>query len=191
MWSAVSACGGDCVLQFGCCILPLADSPVAAHHRRVLWVSAMSLFARSMLLLLCGCVFFALFKLYGVPPPRAAAESLHTMQRNIPTPERYLDDWGDQLFQYTFTGLSLCSVYMSSAAVLLSACVCRIRVRFRTCDTTSPSASTPAVQIPSITCVIYAGVYTALLIRCALSMVTAVYVCTAVCTQLSLCVAHT
>ena len=36
-----------------------------------------------------------------------------------------------------------------------------------------------------------AGVYTALLIRCALSMVTAVCVGTAVCTQLSLCVAHT
>ena len=38
---------------------------------------------------------------------------------------------------------------------------------------------------------VYAGVYTALLIRCALSMVTAVCVRTAVCTQLSLCVAHT
>ena len=55
----------------------------------------MSLFARSRLLLLCGCVLFALFKPYGVPPPRAAAESLHTMQQNVPTAERYLDDWGD------------------------------------------------------------------------------------------------
>ena len=33
--------------------------------------------------------------------------------------------------------------------------------------------------------------YTALLIRCALSMVTVVCVCTAVCTRLSLCVVHT
>ena len=63
--------------------------PVAAHLRRVLWVSAMS-FARYRLLLPCGCVFFALVKPYGVPPPRAAAESLHThtMQRNVPTAER-------------------------------------------------------------------------------------------------------
>ena len=52
--------------------------PVADHLRRVLWVSAMSLFARSRLLLLCDCVFFALFKPYGVPPLRAAAECLHT-----------------------------------------------------------------------------------------------------------------
>ena len=68
-------------------------------------MSAMSPFARSTLL--CGCVFFALFKRHGVPPPGAAFESLHNMQRNVLTAERYLDDWGDQLFQYTFAGLSL------------------------------------------------------------------------------------
>ena len=107
--------------------------PVAAHLRRVLWVSAMCLFARSRLLLPCGCVFFALFKSYGVPPPRAAAESLHThtMQRNVPTAERYLDDWGDQRSRYTFTGLCLCGTYMGSAAVLL--CVLRVEDT-RTCS---------------------------------------------------------
>ena len=76
----------------------------------------------------------------------------HTMQRNVPTADRYLDDWGDQLFRYTFIGLSLCGTYMCSAAVLLFVCVCRIRVRVRTCHTASPSSSAPAVQIPSIIC---------------------------------------
>ena len=51
----------------------------------------------------------------------------------------------------------VCSTYTCSAAVLLCACVCRIRVRVRTCHTTSPSSSAPAVQMPSITCVDYAS----------------------------------
>ena len=42
---------------------------------------------------------------------------------------------------------------MCSAAVIQCVCVRRIRVRVRTCHTTSPSSSVPAVQIPSITCV--------------------------------------
>ena len=128
--------------------LPLIS--VAAHLRRVLWVCAMNLFARSRLLLLCGCVFFALFKPYGVPPPRAAAECPHTHHAAGRPSRRYLD-CGDQLLRYTFTGLSLCGTYMCSAAVLLCVCVCRIRVRVRTCHTTSPFSSAPAVQIPTIT----------------------------------------
>ena len=116
-------------------------------------MSAMSPFARSTLLLLCGCVFFALFKRHGVPPPGAAFESLHNMQRNVLTAERYLDDWGHQLFRYTLTGLSLCGTYMGSAAVLLCVCVCRMRVRVRTSHATSPFSSVPAVLIPFITCV--------------------------------------
>ena len=41
----------------------------------------------------------------------------------------------------------------SAAVVLLCVCVCRIRARVRTCHTTSPPSTAPAVQIPSITCV--------------------------------------
>ena len=198
------SCGLQClrVLQFGCCILPLAGSPVAPQFGRVLWVSAISLFTRSRLLLLSGYVFFALFKPYGVLPPRAETESLHIMQRNVPTAERYLDDWRDQLFRYTFTGLSLCSTDMCRAAVLLCVCVCRIRVRVRTCHTTQSSSSAPAVQIPSITCAcrcahgtaytlstqhghssvcMYSGVHTALAVRNTYMCSAAVLLCVCVC----------
>ena len=164
-----------------------AGSAVAAHLRRVLWVSvwySLSLFARCRLLLLCGCVFFVFFKPYGVPSPCAAAESRHTMQGNVATAERYLDDWGDQLFQYTFTGLSLCGTYMCSAAVLLRVCV---RYAYVFEPAILPPLP-PLLRYKSLPSAVWAGVYAA---GRALSMVTAVCVCTAVCTQLSPCVAHT
>ena len=94
----------------------------------------------------------------------------------------------------TYQQGSLCVVhglvYMCSAAVLLCVCECRIPVRVRTCHSTSHSSSAPAVQIPSITCkcrCVHGTAYT----YAAHSPWSQQCVCTAVCTQLSLCVAHT
>ena len=169
----------------------------------------------------------------------------HTIQRNVPTEERYLDDWGDQLFRYTFTRLSLCGTLTICVAQQYSrvfACVGYAYVfepailphvppallpyksfpshvnayvfepailphlppallRYKSLPshvnadvfepaihTTSPS-SAPAVQIPSITgeCRCVHG--TAYTLRTQHGH-SSVCVCTAACTQLSLCVAH-
>ena len=80
---------------------------VAAPLLRRLWATAMTLrvVARTRLLLVFGCVFFAVFKPSGVPPPGAESGYLPCMQQSVP-PERYLDDWGDHLFNHTFTRLT-------------------------------------------------------------------------------------
>ena len=84
---------------------------VAAHLRRVLSVSAMSLFARSRFFLLCGCVFFALFKPYGVPPPRSAAECLHTPCSGTSLQQRGILTTGETNSHDTHSQGSLCVVH--------------------------------------------------------------------------------
>ena len=121
VWSAVSACGGACVLQFDWCILPVAGAAVAAHLRRVLWASAMSLFALSRLLLLCGCVFFALFNL--------TAYHLLVLRRKLCTPCRgtslqqsgILTTGETNSFNNTYSQASLIHVQRSSTPVCLRA----------------------------------------------------------------------
>ena len=123
----------------------------------------MSLLARSRLLILCGCVLFAFFKPHGVPLPRAVAESLNTMQRLLCVLHTCVAHQISSVFE------CVGYAYVFEPAIL-------------------PHLPPAFLWYKSLPSPVYAGVYTVLLIHCALSMVTAVCVRTAVCTQLSLCV---
>ena len=93
------------------------------------------------------------------------------------------------MYSGVHTALAVCSTYMCSATVLL--CVACVGYAYVFEPAILPHLPPAFLRYKSFPSPVYAGVYTALLIRCAFSTVTAVCVCTAVCIRLSLCVVHT